>query len=156
MQSFRRTMIIWFLVLAVWYACGPSCFINFKFLTILSRSNIKEAGDQVTIFNSEYIETNPLVSLDHEALFFMAILCGGDYDKVSLIPTVFSCFLYLISSTWGWTKRLWMENCSFTCSEWSGEVFIFSCINVLISSRAAEFSSWLSWRTSLILSHRLM
>ena len=61
----------------------------FKFLTILSRSNVKEAGDQVTVFNSEYIETNPLVSLNREGLFFMAILCGGDYDKVGLMPTSF-------------------------------------------------------------------
>jgi hypothetical protein len=60
----------------------------FKFLTILSRSKKKEASDQVTVFNSEAIETNPLVSLSREALFFMAILCGGDYDKVSLMPTV--------------------------------------------------------------------
>jgi Holliday junction resolvase YEN1 len=69
----------------------------FKFLTILSRSNVKEAGDQVTIYKSECIETNPLVSLNREALFFMAILCGGDYDKVSLIPTIFQSF-NLISS----------------------------------------------------------
>lgn len=61
---------------------------RFNFLTIFSRSNIKEAGDQVTVFNSEAIETNPLVSLSREALFFMAILCGGDYDKVSFMPTV--------------------------------------------------------------------
>jgi holliday junction resolvase YEN1 len=60
----------------------------FNSLTILSRSNIKEAGDQVTVFNSKAIETNPLVSLSRKALFFMAILCGGDYDKVSLMPTV--------------------------------------------------------------------
>ena len=61
-----------------------------KILTILFRSNIKEASDQVTIFNSKSIETNPLVSLSHESLFFMAILCGGDYDKVSLMKTVSS------------------------------------------------------------------
>jgi hypothetical protein len=54
----------------------------------LSRSNIKEANDQVTVFNSESIKTNPLVSLSREGLFFMAILCGGDYDKVSLMPTI--------------------------------------------------------------------
>ena len=59
----------------------------FKFLTILFRSNVKEASDRVTVFNSESIETNPRVSLSREALFFMAILCGGDYDKVSLIVT---------------------------------------------------------------------
>jgi hypothetical protein len=57
----------------------------FKFLTIFSRSKIKEAGDQVTVFNSESIETDPLVSLSREGLFFMAILCGGDYDKVSIM-----------------------------------------------------------------------
>ena len=34
------------------------------------------------------IETNPLVLLSHEGIFLMAILCGGDYDKVSLIPTI--------------------------------------------------------------------
>ena len=59
---------------------------------MLSRNNIKEAGDQVTVFNSRSIETNPLVSLSREALFFMAILCGGDYDKVSLMPTVSTMF----------------------------------------------------------------
>ena len=42
---------------------------RFNFLTKFSRSNIKEAGDQVTIFNSEAIETDPLVSLSREALF---------------------------------------------------------------------------------------
>ena len=68
----------------------------FNLLTILFRSNIKEASDQVTVFNSESIETNPLVSLNREALFFMAILCGGDYDKVSLMPTVILSFHYLI------------------------------------------------------------
>jgi hypothetical protein len=60
----------------------------FNFLKFLSRSNIKEASDRVTVFNSESIETNPLVSLNREALFLMAILCGGDYDKVSLMSTV--------------------------------------------------------------------
>ena len=60
----------------------------FKFLTILFSSNVKEASDQVTVFNSKSIETNHRVSLSHEAPFFMAILCGGDYDKVSLMMTV--------------------------------------------------------------------
>jgi len=69
-----------------------------NFLTILSRSNVKEANDQVTVFNSALIETNPLVSLSREAIFFMAILCGGDYNKVSLIPTILLCFQYLIST----------------------------------------------------------
>ena len=111
----------------------------FNLLTILFRSNIKEASDQVT-------ETNPLVSLNREALFFMAILCGGDYDKVSLMPTVILSFHYLIL-TWGWTQRLWMENRSFTCPEWTCEIFIFSCINNLISDRVARFSSWLAPKT---------
>lgn len=70
----------------------------YKFLTILYRSNIKEASDQVTVFNSESIETNPLVSLSREALFFMAILCGGDYDKVSLNQLSLSSLHYLIST----------------------------------------------------------
>ena len=47
------------------------------------RSNIKEASDKVTVFNSDSIKTNPKVSLGHAGLFLMAILCGGDYDKVS-------------------------------------------------------------------------
>ncbi|KAF8969668.1 PIN domain-like protein [Flammula alnicola] len=55
---------------------GARCVIRMR--------NVKEAGDQVTIFNSESIKTNPGVSLSREALFFMAILCGGDYDKVGL------------------------------------------------------------------------
>jgi hypothetical protein len=80
----------------------------------LYRSNIKKANDQVTVFNSESIKTNPLVSLNREALFFMAILCGGDYDKVSLLPTV---SFKLSLSYLGWTQRLWMENCSFTRPE---------------------------------------
>jgi hypothetical protein len=71
---------------------------SIQFLTILSRSNAKEASDQVTVFNSESIESNPRVSLSHEALFFMAILCGGDYDKVSLMMTVSLKFRYLIST----------------------------------------------------------
>jgi hypothetical protein len=85
----------------------------------LYRSNIKKAGDQVTVFNSESIKTNPLVSLSREAFyfyFFMATLqvCGGDYDMVSLLPTV---SFKLSLSYLGWTQRLWMENCSFTCPE---------------------------------------
>ncbi|KAF8971159.1 PIN domain-like protein [Flammula alnicola] len=55
---------------------GAHCVIRMR--------NVKEAGDQVTVFNSESIKTNPRVSLSREALFFMAILCGGDYDKVGL------------------------------------------------------------------------
>ena len=77
MRYFRKTMIISFLVFTVSYACAQSWFIWSIFIIILSRSNIKEAGDQVIVFNSEAIETNPLVSLSREALFFMAILCGG-------------------------------------------------------------------------------
>ncbi|KAF8958353.1 hypothetical protein BDZ97DRAFT_1842326, partial [Flammula alnicola] len=54
---------------------GARCVIRMR--------NVKEAGDQVTIFNSESIKTNPRVSLSRKALFFMAILCGGDYDKIT-------------------------------------------------------------------------
>ena len=40
-----------------------------------------------------------------------------------------------------------MENCSFTCPEWTCKIFIFSCINVLISGRAAGF--FCEWRPKL-------
>lgn len=81
---------------------GAGCVIRmceilipfFQFSNNLSRSNIKEAGDQVTVFNSGSIEADPQVSLSHEALFFMAILCGGDYDEVSFISTIFLLLSY--------------------------------------------------------------
>ena len=67
--------------------------IWFIFLTILFcifRSNVKEAGDMVTVFNSDSIKTNPRVSLGREGLFLMVILCGGNYDKVIILIHFFS------------------------------------------------------------------
>jgi hypothetical protein len=80
--------------LAVSYACMYSHFELFIILTISCRSKLKEAGDKVTVFNSDSIKSNPRVSLGREGLFLMAILCGGDYDKVSHFNPIF--FLYLI------------------------------------------------------------
>ena len=63
-------------------------------LHVFYRNNVKEAGDKVTVFNSDTIKTNPRVSLGREGLFLMAILCGGDYDKVSH----FNLFLFSYSN----------------------------------------------------------
>ncbi|KAF8153351.1 PIN domain-like protein [Crassisporium funariophilum] len=56
---------------------------NFVFgaCCVIRTSNVKDAGDQVNIFNSESIRTDVRVLLTREGLFLMAILCGGDYDN---------------------------------------------------------------------------
>jgi Holliday junction resolvase YEN1 len=59
-------------------------------LICICRSNVKEAGDKVTVFKSDAIKTNPKVLLGREGLFLMAILCGGDYDTVSHHDPFFS------------------------------------------------------------------
>ncbi|KAF8177432.1 PIN domain-like protein [Pholiota molesta] len=55
---------------------GARCVIRMK--------NVQEVGDRITVFDVKSIEAHPDVSLDHGALFFMAILCGGDYHKAGL------------------------------------------------------------------------
>lgn len=46
---------------------------------------MKDVGDQISVFEARHIEEDPDVLLNREALFLMAILCGGDYDKVCSI-----------------------------------------------------------------------
>ena len=43
---------------------------------------MKDAGDQVSIYTSEAIQSHPRVLLAQEGLFLLAILNGGDYDTV--------------------------------------------------------------------------
>ena len=49
------------------------------------RPNIKEAGDNIFIYTSDALQLHPKISLTHEGLFLLAILNGGDYDKVSFL-----------------------------------------------------------------------
>ena len=48
----------------------------------------------VTVYNSDSIKTNPRVLSGHEGLFLMAILYGGDYDKVSHLDPFFLSILF--------------------------------------------------------------
>jgi holliday junction resolvase YEN1 len=58
------------------------CCYNLCHLIMLYSPNIKDAGDRVFIYTSQAIQSHSRVSLSREGLFLMAILCGGDYDKV--------------------------------------------------------------------------
>jgi holliday junction resolvase YEN1 len=44
--------------------------------------NVKDAGDRVFLYTSQAIQAHSMVFLSREGLFLMAILCGGDYEKV--------------------------------------------------------------------------
>ncbi|PPQ82236.1 hypothetical protein CVT26_009348 [Gymnopilus dilepis] len=51
---------------------------------VIRTLNVKDEGDWVTVFNSEMVQSDPRVRLDRAGMFFMAILCGGDYNPGGL------------------------------------------------------------------------
>ncbi|KAF8955909.1 PIN domain-like protein [Flammula alnicola] len=51
---------------------------------VIRTPNVKEEGDWVKVFSLTAIKSDPRVALDDAGLFFMAILCGGDYNPGGL------------------------------------------------------------------------
>lgn len=67
------------------YVCVIKCSDGIHFLICVIRPQKKTDGNSVKIYSLENIFITPSVSLTQGGLLLVALLSGGDYDKVSLL-----------------------------------------------------------------------
>lgn len=88
--------------------------------TACSSSNIKKDKDNIAIYTADAIQSTAGVKSTQGGLLLIAILCGGDYNKVCFIGVVLYYGIVLTSTIAGWTSRLWKGSSTRSCADHLG------------------------------------
>jgi Holliday junction resolvase YEN1 len=88
----------------------PSSILSDNSNPSAENSDGKDDGQHVTVFEMADIETNEDVQLTRGGLILIALLKGGDYDPVSILPYYITRFLFTF--TVDRYQTVWRQDCA--------------------------------------------